>query len=311
MVSRLGSYPNLSEFDSHLRNQTMKKEIKTIDKKRGIIRVTSLNERWYAKPITDDKTGLPKYKFYPSDTWIASYYYKSPGLIRWIAERGIDKAEEIKRLAGYKGTTVHDASELIDNGQSIDIQKDKFPNKDTGEMKELTPEGIECIISYRDFIDLVKPELLANELTVFTDVSGGTLDKIFRIKKDIKFKRKVVEKGLYIVDLKTSSNIWEEFILQISSYSHSEINYKEMGITDEEWRNRKLAILQLGYNKTVEGRKYTDWKWTIVPDKYDLFRNVAYKIWQNENPNAKPKERDYPLVIESDFRTKQNEQTKK
>ena len=38
---------------------------------------------------------------------------------------------------------------------------------------------------------------------------------------------------------------------------------------------------------------------------------MAYAIWQNENPNTKPKQRDYPLILQSRWRKEViNEETK-
>ena len=113
-----------------------------------------------------------------------------------------------------------------------------------------------------------------------------------RIKEPVKSTTQTIEPGIYILDLKTGKSIWQEQILQLSSYKYNDIDYKLLGITDEEWKNRKIAIIQLGYQ--LNKLKY---KFTILEDKYELFQ-MAYRIWQNENPDAKPKQRDYPLVIE-------------
>ena len=40
----------------------MLKELREI--KKVVIRITSLNERWYAKMFINDKTGLPEYIYY-------------------------------------------------------------------------------------------------------------------------------------------------------------------------------------------------------------------------------------------------------
>ena len=52
----------------------MLKEIKKI--KKGVVRITSLNERWYAKTSIDPRNGKKEYVYYPSSTWISSYYPK-------------------------------------------------------------------------------------------------------------------------------------------------------------------------------------------------------------------------------------------
>ena len=265
----------------------MLKEIKKI--KKGILRITSLNERWYARTIIDKKTGLKERAYYPSSTWISSYYPKGVYFHKWLAGKGWTEVEALKQAAADRGSRVHYACQDLDDGKEIKIT-DKYLNPSTKQKEELSKDEVDCIISYRDFLDETKPVLLAQEITSFGDVYAGTADKVFAIgdKKN---------RQIWIVDLKTSQSIWPEHELQISSYSHMQFDYKNMGITDREWQNRKLAILQIGYKKNRKGYKFTE-----VNDKYHLFRNVAYKIWKNENPDIKPKERDYPMVIFSQFR---------
>lgn len=268
----------------------MLKEIKKI--KRGVIRITSLNERWYAKYSVNQKTGLKEYIYYPSSTWISGYYPKGQYFYKWLAGKGWTEVEAVKQAAGDKGSRVHYACQDLDDGKEIKIT-DKYLNPSTKQKEELSKEEVDCLISYRDFLDEVRPKLLAQEITSFGDVYAGTADKIFRIGKEV-----------WIVDLKTSQSIWPEHELQISSYSHMQFDIKKMKISEKEWKNRKLAILQIGYKKNKKGYKFTE-----VQDKFHLFKN-AYKIWKNENPNIKPKERDYPSVIFSKFR-KENLKNKK
>jgi len=265
----------------------MKKEIITIDEKSKILRITTLGERWYAKPFINQETGLPEYKFYPSSTWISDYYPKGIGFYKNLANKGWDLAEEEMQAAGDKGSKVHYACQDIDSGKGVNIQTSKYLNHSTEKEEELTPEEIECILAFQSWTDVFKPELLASELTAFNDNYGyaGTIDKIYRL-----------EGRIYIVDLKTGQNIWPSTELQISSYSNLEIDYKALGIKDEEWQARKLAILQIGYYRNE--RKY---KFTEMEDKFGLFLH-AKAIWNNENLEAKPKEAKFPLVIKSQFR---------
>ena len=70
----------------------MKKMI--IDTKtKGIVQITTVDERWYLK----------KDKFVPSSTWIANYYPKGIGFNKWLASKGWDRAEALKQEAGEKG----------------------------------------------------------------------------------------------------------------------------------------------------------------------------------------------------------------
>jgi len=263
----------------------MLKEVKKIQK--GVVRITSLNERWYAKISIHKETGLQERVYYPSSTWISGYYPKGQHFYKWLAGKGWTEVEAVKQAAADKGSRVHRACEDLDKGKKIKIT-DKYLNPSTGQKEELSKEEVDCIISYRDFLDETKPQLLAQEITSFGDVYAGTADKIFRIGDQI-----------WIIDLKTSQSIWPEHELQISSYSYMKFDLKKIGVTEKEWKTRKLAILQIGYKKNRKGFKFTP-----VQDKYHLFRNVAYKIWENENGEDKPKERDYPNVIYSKFRLK-------
>lgn len=264
----------------------MLKEVKKI--KRGVLRFTSLNERWYAKVSLNSKTGAKEYAYYPSSTWISSYYPKGVYFHKWLAGKGWSEVETLKQAAADRGSKVHYACEDLDKGKEIKIT-DKYLNPSTHQKEELSKEEVDCIISYRDFLDETRPRLLAQEITSFGDVYAGTADKIFTIGSN--------PRQVWVVDLKTSQSIWPDHELQISSYSHMYFYYQKMGISNKEWQNRKLAILQIGYKKNRKGYKFTE-----VQDKYHLFRDVAYKIWKNENPDIKPKERDYPTVIFSKFR---------
>jgi len=265
------------------------KEIKTINGKR-IMRITCPDERFYGKEIQDPKTGVPEIKWFPSVTWIKSYYYMSPYLMKWIAEKGLTESERIRDEAGRKGDKVHQATEDIDKGVKIKLDAG-YLNKTTGEMEELSVMEIEAIKSYVDYIDEFKPELLANEMTIFSkpedeEEYAGTLDRIWAsgfVKDNVR--------QIWIIDLKTSKSIYKDMMMQVSAYSHSDIDCKGMGITDEEWENRKLAILQLGYTRNKKGYKFTE-----IPDRYDLFK-IAYLTWQEENPNSRPTQKDFPLEI--------------
>jgi hypothetical protein len=271
-------------------DRNMKKEIKELNKEKGIVRITVADERWYAIPAYHPTTGIPiAWEYLPSITWIASYYPKGIAFYKWLANKGWDEAEAIKVAAGDKGSKVHQACEDIEKGIKIPLNA-KYVNSTTGQPEELLTEEIDSILSFCNWLDETKPELLANELTVIGDGHAGTLDRIYRINGQI-----------YIVDLKTSQNIWEEHILQVSAYAHARIDVKELKVTEEEWVNKKLAILQLGYHKNKKG-----WKFTEVPDKYNLFL-MAKEIWKNENPDTKPLQKDYPLLLEAKIRQKKED----
>lgn len=270
----------------------MKKEIIDVDKEKGIFRVTTSDERWYVKRGKSVETGLPVHTYYPSATWIVHYYYTSPFLIKWIAEKGLDEAETIKNQAGEKGSKIHLASEMLDMGATLNMG-DKLMNHNKGVEEEITTEEWEAILSYKSWFDEAAPRVLATEMTIFNEKYGyaGTLDKIVAIPN----KLMPSVRQIWILDIKTGKVVTEGHKMQISAYSHADIDYKKLEITEEEWANRKLCVLQLGYKLNKQGFKFTE-----IEDKFRLFLNTM-ESWKNENPNTKPRQIDLPISIKLDL----------
>jgi len=278
----------------------MNKEIIQIDKEKGIYRCTTLDERWYSRSVVNRETGVPEMKFCPSATWIAGYYPKGVGFYKWLADKGWDEAEAIKSAAGDKGSKIHYACEDIDKGIKLSISETKYKNPTTGIEESLTPEEVGAIDSFTRWLDETQPILCANETVVFGDSYAGTIDRIYAIPNSLM----PTVRQIWIVDIKSSKSIREEYKIQLSLYSHADVNYKSMGITDEEWANRKLAILQVGYQLNKNRYKFTE-----IEDKPEI-AEIAKKLWANENPDAKPKQRDYPLFIEAKCRATKVEEPK-
>jgi len=238
----------------------MKIELRTI-KPDGIIQITTVDERWYQIP----KTGA----FYPSVTWITEYYPKGIAFFKWLASKGWDEAESIKTAAGDKGSKVHKGIERLLQGGTILM--DEILTDSDGEESPLTVEEYDCIISFSAWWKENNPTLIANEQVVFNDEYeyAGTLDAIVDIA------------GVtYVVDFKTSPNLWPSHELQVSAYNHA-LPKPAM----------KLAILQVGYGRNKKGYKFTE-----VEDKFDLFL-ACKKMWHNENDGVFPKQKDYPEKV--------------
>lgn len=230
-------------------------------------RITTLDERWYAKI---EKSG---YKFYPSSTWIANQYPKGIGFQKWYAKHGFDEAELLKIEAGNKGSKVHKATEDIDKGKELKMD-DKYTSNITGEKEELSIEGWECLMSYYNFLEERQPKVILSEETVFGEDYAGTLDRIYEIDGE-----------WWLVDLKTSKNVFPSHEIQLSSYLHAlPKKFKD--------KVKGMAILQVGYNRNKKG-----WKWTEIEDKYELFRH-AKGIWDNEITRKEPLQKDYPVTLQ-------------
>lgn len=252
----------------------MKKEIQIIDEKKGIVRITTLDERWYGSQVNDKVTGLPVVVWKPSVTFITGSYPKGIGYIKWIADKGFDKAEEVKMEAGDRGTIVHHAIEKLIT-EKILLMNAKIKDRE-GVEREMTPDEYYCVITFHQwYVANGSPKVIAVERTVASEKHGyaGTLDYIFEIAgKNI------------LLDVKTSKGIWPSHELQVSALKQACI---EEGIQVDG-----IAILQVGYT----ANKNQHYKFTEIEDQFPLFLSTK-AIWAKEHGGEKPLQRDYPISI--------------
>lgn len=253
----------------------MKKTIKVVNEKAGILQVTTNDERWYAIPDKDVNTGLPTYRYIPSVTWICGHYPKGIAFYKWLADKGWDESQAIKQAAGEKGSKIHQALELLIAGKKIK-HDDQLFNTTTEELEGMTLEEWEAVLSFAEWVKEVKPKFLLTEQTVISEKYGfaGTVDTVIQIGDQV-----------YIVDFKSSQYVWPEYELQIAAYKQA---LSEMG---RNTKDAKLAILQIGYKKNRRRYKFTE-----VEDKFDLFKSCML-IWRNEADKQEPLQKDYPISI--------------
>lgn len=273
----------------------MKKIIKEFPKE-GIVQITIADERWYVRDVNkimlgdkkqtqEIKLDPPQRIFVPSVTWIAGKYPKGTQFYKWLADRGWDEAEAIKQAAGDKGSKVHQAIVDIIEGKTVNMDS-KYTNPSTEKEEELSLEEYECLMSFVDWYEKFKPEILDREFVVWGDGYAGTVDLLCKINNQ-----------LYLIDFKTSQSIWPEYELQVSAYSHALVNILKQGPLS-------LAILQIGYRLNYR-RDKQHFKFTEIEDKFKLFK-AAQLIWKNEHGNETPSVKDYPtsLKIETTYQPK-------
>ncbi len=279
----------------------MEKLIRVVDEAKGIVQITTLDERWYFKPSENKVSGVPEFTSVPSVTWISGYYPKGIAYYKWIADHGWDEAEAIKMAAGEKGSKVHKAIEALLAGVEVKMN-DKFLNPKTGQEEELTVEEYECLMAFKEWFEEEQPEILASEITVWgtvyrhkftgqyiteeqwaelpvklqenyeTESYAGTVDFIYR-KKDGR---------IGAMDFKTSQYIWPSHICQVSLYKPALKDYQI----------DFLEILQLGY----KANKFKKWKVTEVGYDQALITS-CFTIWKRETKSVVPKQKDYPLAL--------------
>lgn len=264
----------------------MKKIIKEVDAKKGIVQVTIADERWYLKQTTNGATGLPEIKAVPSSTWIAGHYPKGIAYYKWLADKGWDEAEAIKNEAAGRGSKVHKAIESIFKGEEVRIDS-KFVNPQTEKEEELTLEEVDSILSFLAWFEEEKPEVICYEINVFSDKYNyaGTIDLVCKIRG-----------VLWVIDFKTSQYIWPSHKIQVSSYGkiieNGEHDIASIPVPkDTYYQKPKLGILQLGYRMNKKRFKFTE-----LEDKFDLFL-AAQKIWAEETAGQDISKKDYPIIL--------------
>ena len=287
----------------------MVKTIRTVDEERRIVQVTTLGERWYSKPCTDPETGNDEMVFRPSVTFICDYYPKGPGFMKWVKQNG-EGSDEIARLAADRGYKVHLAVAVLNQGGSVKGIScgthvgDRFLDPTTGQEEELTPEEYDAVLSYIDwwheegekFFRILGTEYVTwpdaenlSEQTGYPEaafVFAGTVDlRVEQISERAElvaagYKKWTGEKGSTgIIDMKTSKDVWPSHQMQGAAYAVSE---------SADW----AATLHLNYTKN----KYKLFKMFPIDVKhwFRLFMSTK-NIWQQENEDIEPKQRDYPI----------------
>lgn len=234
----------------------MKIERKVVDEKNQLIQITTDDERWYLV----DKV------YIPSVSWIASYYPKGIGFYKWLANTGWDEAESLKETAGNRGSIVHKAIEALVAGGVIH-HNSIFEVE--GKARELTVDEYEAVLSFAKWWESVNPKLIASEFT--------TISKEYNFAGTIDLKVKIDDE-VWIIDIKTSSDIWPSHKIQLSAYAKSE------GI-------KRMGIIQVGYKRNRNRYKFTE-----IEDQFPLFL-ASQIIWENETFGQHPLQRDLPLSV--------------
>lgn len=263
----------------------MKKEIRVVDKERGILQVTTVDERWYVRDTIDPETGEYSPKFIPSVTWICDHYPKGVQFYKWLASKGWDEAEAIKTAAGDRGSRVHRAIQDLIEGREVAIDA-KYPSGEDATPKELTFEEYGAVMSFARWHQEAKPEFLAWEFPIWGDGYAGTVDLLCRIG-GVK----------YLVDFKTSAYIWPSHELQVSAYKQA-----IQADPDNPDEVVKLAILQVGYKMNKRGFKFTE-----IDDQYQEFL-AAKLIWAKEQKGVEPHQKDYPMSLRLEMETKESKE---
>jgi hypothetical protein len=272
----------------------MHKEIIEVDRERGLYRVTTVGERWYARQALEDLTGLPCFEFIPSITWICGSLPKSEGFWRWLAAHGWDQAVAIREAAADKGSKVHQACTDLIDGKTL-AKESEYRHPTTGELAALTIEEWEAVWAFQRWWAQAWPTTLLRDAVLIGDAYAGTVDWVGRIGAEKIEGFDGDPRGLWLIDWKTSQRVYPEHAAQVSAYKALLLADTPASVSGAYIPGSlpflRLGILQLGYRENKRG-----WKLTEIPDSLELFE-AARVIWGREHADEKPAQRDYPLEL--------------
>jgi hypothetical protein len=209
-------------------------------------------------------------KYYPSVTYVLSYYPKGKFFENWLKQVGF-ASDYIVKKAAEEGTQVHELCEAYLNGEELNFLDDKG-------RPQYNPDVWQMFLRFVEFWEEFKPTLIETEVHLFSDILkiAGTCDLIVEINGEI-----------WLLDLKTSNQLQLTYELQTAVY----------GQCYEECFGKKInryGILWLKSSKRKAAKDKMQGKgWEIVEstrtfeENIDIFKTVK-RLFDLENPTHSP-----------------------
>jgi hypothetical protein len=217
-------------------------------------------------------------KYYPSITYVLSYYPKGKYFEDWLKQVGY-AADHIVRRASEEGTQVHEMIEKYLNGRELNFLDD-FDNP------QYSPDVWQMFIKFVDWWETYNPTLIEAEVHLFSDEYkvAGTCDLVCEINGE-----------LWIIDFKTSNHLQTTYDLQTAVYAKcfEECFGKKVDRTGILW----LKSSKRGPAKNkIQGKGWEVYESSRSKEEnLSIFQTVK-SLFDLENPNPSP--------IFTEFRTK-------
>ena len=225
-----------------------------------------------AKQITlpDSRYYQRNGEYYPSITYVLSYYPKGKHFEDWLKRVGYN-ADYIVQKAGEEGTQVHEMIESYLNGEELNfLNSSGYPQYD--------PNIWQMFLKFVEWWEEYNPTLIETEVHLFSDELkvAGTCDLVCEIEDE-----------LWIIDFKTSNNLQTTYDLQTAIY----------GKCYEECFGKKAdrhGILWLKSSKRKPAKGKMQGKGLEMyesnrtqEENLDIF-NTVKKLFDLENPSHSP-----------------------
>lgn len=229
--------------------------------------------------------------FVPSVTTILEAYPKGAQYYEWLKKHGQD-SDEIRDEAGRRGSVVHESTEALDVGGSLELMGDN------GEARYKLSEWA-MIGRWVDFRNRFPAAIHAVEMKLSSDALGyaGTLDRVMTMKRD----------GItYLVDIKTGGSVWPSYWLQQAAYHELlHVTGAVAQLFPDGVPEIRLAIVHLNAKTRGEGKgdamQGAGWQFVEQEEPtshyLDLFKRT-HGLWLAEHKNDKPKTTTYELKLQ-------------
>jgi hypothetical protein len=217
--------------------------------------------------------------YYPSVTSVLNYFPKNQFFHSWLKDVG-HNSDIIASKAAGEGTQVHTAVDNFLNGQEI-TWIDEYGNA------KYNLDVWRMILRFADFWNTHKPELIATEYHLFSDIHkyAGTADLVVRLFDNI-----------WLLDLKTSNSLHTSYDLQLAAYAQAWNETHDEKVTHTGILWVKANTRSEGKGDKIQGK---GWELKMVNDiekNFTMFKNI-YEIYSLENPNFKPVTETLPTSV--------------
>lgn len=220
--------------------------------------ITSNDEHWYPSPRKKDV-------WYPSATTIVGKIFpKGIGFQRYLANQSSwEESRKVLEAAGRRGTNVHEATELLEEGKTLYCEN-------------YTMEEWQMIEGFVKWYNAHQPKVLYTEERFASDRlrTGGTIDRVYEIDGEI-----------VVLDFKTSSAIHDNYWAQTAIY-WALLKEKTKIEADKTAVLRLAPRRKLGYEYVLHDRDQ-------IKEDLAAFKH-AQKMWDYLYPKAAPKLLEVP-----------------
>ncbi|WP_448510671.1 hypothetical protein [Immundisolibacter sp.] len=252
-------------------------------------KVKRINPKYELLVLPSDKNGY-SHIFLPSSTTIEGSAPKD-WLSKWRGQVGNWEADRIMNEKAERGTRIHHAFTMFQQGVWIVFNNPKAPRYSQAEienMKAESPNGVHILTDQEDMLQtyrlvrmfgILKPKVIANEMTIYNSKEGyaGTLDHLWLLEKGTydfgdKVTYEIPETGNYVLDLKTGAEDEQNYPEQIASYCAACLT---LGI---DVKGGILIYSNSQNKKGIEGLKLEQYDLNAMEYYYDAFLD-QYKVW--------------------------------